>query len=81
MTGVVVRLKVIQINNIMKCNLSSYLLIINVNDTHWITILTLFSFLLLLILHIVYSSIFGYEMVSMPSFLNVTNQLSLFEYY
>ena len=37
MTAVVVRLKVIQINNIMKCSLSSYLLIINVNDTHWLT--------------------------------------------
>lgn len=69
MTGVVIRLKVIQINNSMKCSLS-YLLIISVNDAHWLIILTLFSFLLLLILHIVYSSIFRYEMVSMPSFLN-----------
>ena len=51
MTGVVIRLKVIQINNSMKCSLS-YLLIISVNDAHWLIILTLFSFLLLLILHI-----------------------------
>ena len=36
MTGVVIRLKVIQINNSMKCSLS-YLLIISVNDAHWLT--------------------------------------------
>lgn len=45
MTGVVVRLKVIHINNSMKCSLSSYLLIINVNDAHWLTNYFNFAFI------------------------------------